>query len=310
MSKLYGFGYNGNGQLGIGHLEDTRVPTLCIGIPEHEVITKITGGGNHSAILTETAKVDACGWASTLLLSQEGKVYGIGTSQWNEIDGKKSGEEQELTEIRIHEKITSIACGWRHAVALSDRGNVFGWGWGRYGQLGPSEIKANKKDIRSIQKIELPQKIIQTACGHLHTLFRAQDGTVYGVGSNKYGQLSDEDEKIQITNPRIIYNDSISIDAGWHHTLSLSSARELAGRGRSDHGQTAKDHLVYSIKNFCCGSEHTLAIQEDKLIGWGWDEHGNCATNSDFTKVPVVIDSSSNIFTFGAGCATSWFALV
>ncbi|KAG1183448.1 hypothetical protein G6F36_008441 [Rhizopus arrhizus] len=351
MSKLYGFGSNGNGQLGIGHVEDTHKPTLCIGIPDHEVILKISGGGNHSAVVTESGKVYfagfsqlgenymqyilkaspekqqawtvyqerfseikwkdvACGWASTLLLSQEGKVYGVGSSRWNEIDGKKDNKEQELTEILIHEDIISVACGWRHAVALSNEGNVFGWGWGRHGQLGPSKVETDKKDIRSIQKIELPQKILQVACGHLYTIFRAEDGSVYGVGSNKYGQLDNEDREIRIAEPRVVYRNSVYIDAGWHHTLSLGSIGELKASGRKDHGQITKNHLLQNIKQFCCGSEHTLAIQEDRLIGWGWNEHGNCATDKDFTDEPIVISTSTKIRAFGAGCATSWFAVI
>lgn len=351
MSKLYGFGSNGNGQLGIGHVEDTHKPTLCIGIPDHEVILKISGGGNHSAVVTESGKVYfagfsqlgenymqyilkaspekqqawtvyqerfseikwkdvACGWASTLLLSQEGKVYGVGSSRWNEIDDKKDNKEQELTEILIHEDIISVACGWRHAVALSNEGNVFGWGWGRHGQLGPSKVETDKKDIRSIQKIELPQKILQVACGHLYTIFRAEDGSVYGVGSNKYGQLDNEDREIRIAEPRVVYRNSVYIDAGWHHTLSLGSIGELKASGRKDHGQITKNHLLQNIKQFCCGSEHTLAIQEDRLIGWGWNEHGNCATDKDFTDEPIVISTSTKIRAFGAGCATSWFAVM
>ncbi|KAG1057931.1 hypothetical protein G6F43_000258 [Rhizopus delemar] len=351
MSKLYGFGSNGNGQLGLGHVEDTHKPTLCIGIPDHEVIIKISGGGNHSAVVTESGKVYfagfsqlgenymqyilkaspekqqawtvyqerfseikwkdvACGWASTLLLSQEGKVYGVGSSRWNEIDGKKDNKEQELTEILIHEDIVSVACGWRHAVALSNEGNVFGWGWGRHGQLGPSKVETDKKDIRSIQKIELPQKILQVACGHLYTIFRAEDGSVYGVGSNKYGQLDNKDNEVRIVEPRVVYRNSVYIDAGWHHTLSLGSVGELKASGRKDHGQITKSHLLQNIKQFCCGSEHTLAIQEDRLIGWGWNEHGNCATDKDFTDEPIVISTSTKIRAFGAGCATSWFAVI
>lgn len=351
MSKLYGFGSNGNGQLGLGHVEDTHKPTLCIGIPDHEVIIKISGGGNHSAVVTESGKVYfagfsqlgenymqyilkaspekqqawtvyqerfseikwkdvACGWASTLLLSQEGKVYGVGSSRWNEIDGKKDNKEQELTEILIHEDIVSVACGWRHAVALSNEGNVFGWGWGRHGQLGPSKVETDKKDIRSIQKIELPQKILQVACGHLYTIFRAEDGSVYGVGSNKYGQLDNEDNEVRIVEPHVVYRNSVYIDAGWHHTLSLGSVGELKASGRKDHGQITKSHLLQNIKQFCCGSEHTLAIQGDRLIGWGWNEHGNCATDKDFTDEPIVISTSTKIRAFGAGCATSWFAVM
>ncbi|CEJ01095.1 hypothetical protein RMCBS344292_15132 [Rhizopus microsporus] len=348
MSRLFGFGSNGNGQLGIGHLEDTHTPTPCIGIPESEVIIKISGGGNHSAVITKTGRVFfagfsqlgekrmsqilklsseeqqpwtiyqerfnkikwkdvACGWAFTILTSQEGKLYGVGTGRWNELCSDVRDEES-LTEIPIHEKIISVACGWRHVVAVNEKGEAFGWGWGRYGQLGESKTIGNKKDIRPVQKIDLPQPVTQVACGHIFTIFRGCNGTVYGIGSNKYGQLGSEHDKGIITQPHVIYRNSIHIGAGWHHTLSQSSAGELTGHGRRDHGQITKTNVLHDVKQFFCGSEHTLAIQKDNLVGWGWNEHGNCTTDMDFMDEPTVIAESTNVYIFGVGCATSWFA--
>lgn len=345
MSKLYALGSNGNGQLGVGHLEDINKPTACLGIPDDEVISKVTGGGNHSAAISRSGRLFiagfsqlgdnhmnnltkqseegneewmqfterynhmswrdvACGWNFTILLANTRKLYGVGTSLWNELAGPSSEELVEIDHNQLTD-IVSIACGWRHVVALNQQGQVFGWGVGRHGQLGPSIIPAkDKKDARDIRKIDMPQPIIQIACGHLHTLLRGKDGTVYGFGSNKYGQLGD------IQEGNIVQHDSVFIDAGWHHSISLNANGDLKIWGRNDHGQLANQQLNI-IKTAACGSEHTIAITKDtgKAIAWGWNEHGNCSTDKDFVDEPATLDQSDNVKIVGAGCATSWFVL-
>ena len=343
MSKIFGIGSNGNGQLGIGHLEDVNKPTECIGVPSNFTVTKITGGGNHSALITTAGqlfmagfsqrgenhmkkllsltKVEqkawtkftqrfqdiiwrdvACGWAFTLILADSGKVYGIGTSKWNELNGPCSEELVQLDHHQLQD-IVAVACGWRHAMALDKQGRVYGWGCGRHGQLGPSKTPPkDKKDIRPVEQIQLPQPIVQIACGHLHTLLRGKDGTVYAFGSNKYGQLGDMKEE------NIVNDSSIDIGAGWHHSASLSKDGQLNLWGRNDHGQLSNQKLM-NVATFSCGSEHTLAIDtSDRLVAWGWNEHGNCTTDKPFVDDPVPISSTHKAYKVGAGCATSWFA--
>lgn len=340
MTKLFGFGSNGNGQLGIGHLQDVSEPTVCQGIPDNQIVRKVIGGGNHSALLTESGRLYmagysqfgeehmkvlltqsedenkewmsyreisnhtwrdvACGWAYTILVSDLGKVYGMGTSKWNELAGKSSQEVIEIDPVQLQD-IVSVACGWRHVIALDEHGQVYGWGWGRHGQLGPAVMTTDKKDIRGIQKIVMPQPIVQVACGHVHTLLRGKDGTVYGFGSNKYGQLG------EITSDGIILNKSVFIDAGWHHSASLNYKGELKLWGRNDHGQLTNQSMD-RIKNVVCGSEHTIAITDNKdVAAWGWNEHGNCTTDKDFIDTPVILKRADKVNVIGAGCATSWF---
>jgi alpha-tubulin suppressor-like RCC1 family protein len=350
MTLLYGFGSNGSGQLGIGHVEDTNIPTPCLGLPLHDPVQKISGGGNHAAVITKTGQLFmsgysqfgeehqkllssdsdkdnnnieytrfqrrfedlvwkdvACGWAFTILLASTGKLYGIGTSRWNELAGP-STQGSTLTPIdHVHlDQIVSVACGWRHAVALDEQGQVYGWGWGKHGQLGPPTTPPkDKKDIRSVQRIEMPQPIVQVACGHVHTLLRGQDGTVYGLGSNKYHQLTTDQEM-----PFVLKKDITWIDAGWHHSAALDNKGNLTLWGRNDRGQLGNGSYPH-IKQIACGSEHMVVLYENTghVAAWGWNEHGNCASDLDYTNEAIILDQFGPVEVIGAGCATSWFGI-
>ncbi|KAI8073448.1 regulator of chromosome condensation 1/beta-lactamase-inhibitor protein II [Gilbertella persicaria] len=329
MSKLYAFGSNGQGQLGVGHIEDLNTPTPCIGIPENEAIKKISSGGNHTAIVTthghlymtgmsqrgegpmKTLRQEwtvfqrrftdhvwkdvSCGWAFTLMLTTHGTLFGTGTSRWHELTGPST---EELVEIKGLKSIESVACGWRHAVALDKEGNVYGWGWGKHNQLGPLTTTPidKKKDIRDIQKIAMPQPIVQVACGHLHTLLLGKDGTVYAFGSNKYGQLDNVPPK------------AIWIDAGWHHNAALLNKQgDLVLWGRNDHYQLSKYPSLQDVKQVACGSEHTLIIRakDEQVLAWGWNEHGNCTSSQDDVHDPLTV-LTEKASLVAAGCATSW----
>jgi alpha-tubulin suppressor-like RCC1 family protein len=337
MSTLYGFGSNGSGQLGIGHLEDTKTPAPCLGLPKDDPIVKISGGGNHSAVLTKSGKVlfagfsqigedkqkellkqaesgdtniddwiryryfesphvwtdVACGWASTLLVSSSGQVFGIGTSRWNELGVIQTKSIESLRLLDLHD-IVSVACGWRHALALDKHGQVFGWGWGKDNQLGSIEnLDKSTKYIQQIQMLSLPQKIVQIECGHKHSLLRGQDGTVYSFGSNKYGQIAKENVE-----------QSNLIGAGWHHSLTLDKKGVLEMWGRNDNGQLESNLMLDQVE---CGSEHTIGLRNGQVLVWGWNEHGNCASDEDYTTEPTILNSFGKVSVVGAGCATSWF---
>ncbi|CAO3632251.1 unnamed protein product [Mucor fragilis] len=344
MTTLYAFGSNGSGQLGIGHVEDTNTPTQCLGLPTDDPIIKVSGGGNHSAVLTKQGHIYmaglsqfgeddmkrrlqntdeenrgylryqrrfdstewkdvVCGWTFTIALSNTGRLYGIGTSRWNELARSST---EDLVELGTGlTDIVSVACGWRHTVAVDVHGQVYGWGWGRHGQLGPSDTPPkDKKDIRSVRKIAMPQPIVQIACGHLHTLLRGQDGTVYAFGSDKYSQLGSTEEMSHYT--------ASWIDAGWHHSAILDDTGVLHMFGRNDHGQMGcQTSLSCAFTRIACGSEHSLAMTKDtqQVLAWGWNEHGNCASDKDFTSKAVVVDLPAKACIIGAGCATSWIGL-
>ncbi|CAO3630369.1 unnamed protein product [Cunninghamella blakesleeana] len=410
MSKVYGFGSNGSGQLGLGHLEDTNVPQQCIGIPTEEKIKKIVGGGNHSVILTISGKVFmtgssqlgvqkqklwekeqqtkndsdddngkqkdhplfwtiyqqkwsdniwkdvACGWSSTYLVDDKGQVFGIGSSKFGELGSIMKDDQLELKRIapNILNDIQSIACGWRHCIVLDRNGHVYGWGWGKHGQLGNlnkddgHQLDNNNNNTNKVKKptyifspfkFQLPEKISQITCGHLHTLFlNQQQNKLYGCGSNKYGQLNinstqttiDTITECNICIPSTYYLNNVheddkryqslplvnKISTGWYSSLVLLENGELIMWGRNDHYQL--QHELKNIQNAVSGSEHTLAttLLNNKILSWGWNEHGNCTTDKDDVLIPEQIQiineehsDKNKITLLGAGCATSWICM-
>ena len=119
--KLYGWGENSNGELGVGDNTDKTVPTLCTGIPQGEVVS-----------IWNKSKRSQNQWAKT----RDGKIWVTGEGTQYNIPGQTSNQtsfidvtsyfgDQSLTANNI----THISGhGVRTVAALTETGNVWTWG--------------------------------------------------------------------------------------------------------------------------------------------------------------------------------------
>lgn len=134
--SVYSAGLNTSGQC--GHPESQTVP----------LFTRIETG----AFIKERDPIVAasCGLTFSMLLTQSGKLYTMGSSEKGQLGNGRTGEhftsnnrlafntfsEPFLVKQLADKNITSIACGQQHSIALDDQGYVYVWGFGGYGRLG------------------------------------------------------------------------------------------------------------------------------------------------------------------------------
>ncbi|KAL1799913.1 hypothetical protein ACET3X_000255 [Alternaria dauci] len=178
---LYVFGSNGEGQLGIPAAEivstPTRVPSptpLDFSESADELKT-IKGGDNH-----------------TLLVTKHGTVYGVG-------DNRKGQLAQEKPESRLDRfQSLNFSCSFAAATCESSAFIVSGsdepgsgssddlvktYGSNNWGELG--------SDDGSSTRFHLPGKVVDFAAGVWHYVAVMADGSVYGWGKARLGQLGD-----------------------------------------------------------------------------------------------------------------------
>ncbi|XP_043927003.1 RCC1 and BTB domain-containing protein 1 isoform X1 [Protopterus annectens] len=111
--EVYGWGYNGNGQLGLGN--STNHPTPC----------RVTG--LQGACMIQIA----CGCAHTLALTDEGLVYTWGANTYGQLgNGNKNNQVCPVQIMVDKERIVEIAaCHSTHiSAAKTQTGQVFMWG--------------------------------------------------------------------------------------------------------------------------------------------------------------------------------------
>jgi alpha-tubulin suppressor-like RCC1 family protein len=111
--KVYGFGENNRGVLGLGHERQVKKPTLDEDF-SNEAIIKFANGLNH-----------------VLALTSSGKIF-----IWGSIERRQLGNCQRNTDFHkpkpnkflMNETIVDMNCGEFHSIVLTKDKQVYVWG--------------------------------------------------------------------------------------------------------------------------------------------------------------------------------------
>ncbi|XP_040439804.1 RCC1 and BTB domain-containing protein 1 isoform X6 [Falco naumanni] len=111
--EVYGWGYNGNGQLGLGNNGNQLTPCRV--------------GALHGVCILQIA----CGYAHTLALTDEGLLYAWGANTYGQLGtGNKSNQLSPMQIMMEKERVVEIAaCHSAHtSAAKTQSGQVYMWG--------------------------------------------------------------------------------------------------------------------------------------------------------------------------------------
>lgn len=341
--KLYAFGSNGSGQLGIGHEDDVSVPTECLtnATLSAAAVCQIACGGNH-----------------TVAVFRDHTFASTGENE----DGRCTGVEKRQTNVFHHPAavnktfISHVAATWSATFASCAGELPYATGSGNSGELGQGPgvtvMEESTQITTSLAKVGITK--IRSCMGHVVVV--SNDGEAWGWGKGRKGQIGSPAENTWI--PRKIdgipfhvvdaacgkdftcffgdpaegeylimgltgsdrfgvKRDSPSSIVGWKQVAAswgsifvLLESGKLLAWGRNDHGQLPPPDTP-PLDAIAAGSEHCLGLTKDgRVLAWGWGEHGNCGTptdaNGDVKGRWNEIRISRPVTSIFAGCATSF----
>ncbi|KAG2387215.1 hypothetical protein C9374_001547 [Naegleria lovaniensis] len=165
-----------------------------------------TSSHNHSnSIQYSWQDVDivdcAAGAWHTLLLTKQGRVFGLGDTQYGQLglenrqDDNSTNPSTSSTRYPLpflisslqHERIAAVSCGYFHSVFLTRDGRVYTVGWNAYGQLLVGNTKTHRQVTLVKSLIGIP--IVKVSCGWNHGVLLSREGHCYVGGEGKHGQL-------------------------------------------------------------------------------------------------------------------------
>ena len=121
FNKMFSFGQNDTGHLGLGGIPDIEVPSpqFVTELPSTSILD-VQGGNSHSVLLSQCGKVFTCG-------SNENGQLGH-----DSLTQRRFGQVTSLAPYTIR----SISSGTNHVYAVDEWGKVFSWGSDSHNQLG------------------------------------------------------------------------------------------------------------------------------------------------------------------------------
>ncbi|KAM5183951.1 secretion-regulating guanine nucleotide exchange factor isoform 2-T2 [Callospermophilus lateralis] len=342
---LFAWGANSYGQLGLGHKEDVLLPQQLNDFCKPECVRRITGGGGHSAIVTDGGGLFVCG------LNKDGQL-GLGHTE--------DVLYFTLCKSLLGCPIQQVACGWDFTIILTENGQVLSCGSNSFGQLG---VPHGPRRCVVPQAIELlREKVVCVAAGLRHALAATglenskaicvlagsdhsasltDAGELYVWGSNKHGQLAAQAAFLPVPQKieaHCFQNEKVTaIWSGWTHLVAQTETGKVFTWGRADYGQLGRKleshdswklekqdssfpclrpqnsppsslHCLTGATEVSCGSEHNLAVIGGVCHSWGWNEHGMCGDGTEanvWAPKPVQLLQSASGLLVGCGAGHS-----
>ncbi|MCB0735932.1 MAG: T9SS type A sorting domain-containing protein [Bacteroidetes bacterium] len=264
--KLYAFGGNGYGQLGIGNntseYEPVRVKmgdydgTTYLGDNSANPIVAIDAGDYHSIVLTANGQVYSFG------LNGDGQLGDNTTNYRNTPIRVHKGAYKGTQYLGddINDPIVHITAGGSHSLAVSAKGTVYSFGNNYKGQLGNGNYSNQRTPVRVLKGSYSGQfyfgddrslEVLQVSAGYDFTCILASNGQVYSFGNCAYGQLGNgsvttSNEPVSVLkgdyNGTTYFGDGsgnqvLSIDCGMYHTIARVDAGHVFTWGRNNYDQ-------------------------------------------------------------------------
>ncbi|KAG9453103.1 hypothetical protein H6P81_006007 [Aristolochia fimbriata] len=239
VGQVWGWGYGGEGQLGLGsriRMVSSPHPVPCIeslGYGKDRTSAPPRGGNTNPEAQTykvpgSYVKAIACGGRHSAVITDAGAVLTFGWGLYGQCGQGSTDDElsptcvSSLWGLHIH----GIAAGLWHTVCISADGDVYAFGGNQFGQLGTGADQAETLP-RLLDAPCLENKNAKiVSCGARHSAIITEDGKVFSWGWNKYGQLGLGDV-IDRSIPSQVPLDSCTpknVACGWWHTLVLAES--------------------------------------------------------------------------------------
>ena len=215
---LWGCGYNGYGNLGLG---DTT---------NRYTFTQVTTNA-------DDVKSVYCNGSHTFILKNDGTLWGCGQNNYGQLGLGDTNHRYTFVQVTTNtDNIKEIYCGENYTFILKNDGTLWSTGYNGFGELGLgdttnrytfTQVTTNADDVKQIY------------CGWYHTFILKNDGTLWSCGHNGEGQLGLGDTNNRTTFTKITINadDIKEIYCGDSHSFILENDGTLWSAGYNGEGQ-------------------------------------------------------------------------
>lgn len=320
---VWTWGSNWYGQLGVGATYEESTP----------VQVEISG-----------VKAIAAQYYTTFALKEDGTVWAWGANQFGQLGNGSTDDSFVPTQVQGLSGVKEISTGKDHIIALKDDGTVWAWGY-NYGSLGDGTYTNRsvpvKMEIDGVKKIvashfasymfkedgtlwacgcfynessmsSIPVQLDITEVTELFTtpyvsstIALKKDGTVWGWGYNKYGQLGTgntgyPNEPMQVQEIDGVKKADLSVD----HIVFLKedgtvwvcgyNYYSVFGNGTQEDSYIPVKAEISGVKDITTDDYSVIAVKEDGTV-WAWGinwngQLGNGTTTRSDLPVQVIFE--------------------
>ncbi len=318
---LWAFGDNEYGQLGNGNSGDNVV--------ELNPVQVMTAEGEP---MTEVGQVVA-GAYQTMILKKNGDLWAVGNNDSGQLgDGNSGRDVVAVNPVQVMTAagepmtgVDQVSAGTQHSMILKENGTLWAVGANLFYQLGdgtrtqrstPVAVKETPPGGGDVAPAIT--EVDQISCGSYHSMILKENGALWAVGGNEYGQLGDGTKTNKSTSVEVKEKSSGSgpapamtavayVSSGSDHAVILRENGDVWAVGRNDSGQlgdgtnaekkipvqvkTAEGEPMTEVTQVSAGRQHSMILKENGTL-WavGRNDSGQLGDGSTaHKKIPVQV---------------------
>jgi alpha-tubulin suppressor-like RCC1 family protein len=309
--ELWGAGFNSSGQLGQGDT-DNRTGRVLIATGVRATPGSIAAGSSH-----------------TVFIKTNGSLWAAGRNNNGQLGyGTTTDMSTPVQVLGPANPVKAVAAGLEHTVLLMENGDLRGMGANGRGQLGTGYTQASQTSPITIATgltgSPNNKTIIAIAAGSDHTLFLADDGTLWATGYNYRGQLGNNSTVAVNTPVQVATGVSTapgSIGAAGHRSYFIKAdgslwamgdnANSMLGDGTTTHRSVPVEIVPAgspAVTSISAATNHTMFTKADgSLWGMGSNGYGQIGQDIGGTVATPVRVLASGVGLAAAGNYASLF---
>jgi alpha-tubulin suppressor-like RCC1 family protein len=298
--SLWAMGANVYGQLGDGTTNNTNLPEQIVASNVTAIAAGMLG--------------DEAGGLHSLFLKRDGSLWAMGDNENGQL-GDGTTNNMNVPEQIVANNVTAIAAGGWHSLFLKSDGSLWAMGVDFYGQLGDGAFRTNAPYGASYPAQIVAGNVTTIAAGGYHSLFLKNDGSLWAMGADIFGQLGDgtfrTNAPYSVSVPeQIIASNVTAIAAGGFHSLFLKRDGSLWAMGNNEYGQLGDGTtnnlnvpeliVAGNVTAIAAGGWHSLFLKSDgSLWAMGVDFYGQLGDAAFRTNAPHGISRPERIVAGG-----------
>jgi alpha-tubulin suppressor-like RCC1 family protein len=225
--KVFAFGENEYGQLGNSDFSDSS-----------SAVETLRGTSSFAAVSV------AAGLGHTLIVDQDGSLWVSGMNRYYGqlgagLDPATDSDQNTFINVPLEGDAIGVAAGFIHSVVLLENGDLLGAGFNGSRQLAISDTTPQDTFVK------IASDVTDVWAGGYDTFFKKRDGTLWGTGYNRYGQLgtgttgeySDGAIPIVYASTNTPVRDVRQVAVGGGHVLFLLEDGRVYASGLNSSGQ-------------------------------------------------------------------------
>lgn len=311
--RLFNWGHNSNGELGINNTgpRSSPVQTIAYGIDWEQVEngyyfsiaikddgTLWAWGDNYAGTLGDGTTDDksspiqigsdtnwsfiSCGDNHTAAIKTDGTLWIWGSNYNYQLGTNNDYSVWESSPVQTSiggNDWVSVSCGYGHTVALKSNGTMWTWGNGNDGQLGDDQTNTRSYPVMNNYGEDTWSKIY---AGYNCTFGIKNDGTLWSFGLNAYGRLGDGTSQSRSSPVQVLGSGTWKQVSAFQSTVGIKQDGTLWTWGYGSNGQL--------------GNNNTVDCSSPIQTVMGGSEWHQCSSGHDFN---AAIRNDGTLWTWG-----------